>query len=105
MIILRKSALGQDCMIQLPGICNRNPETVVLCHLGGAGMALKSPDYHAAFGCSSCHDVIDGRVKSDYNREELIYIMMHAILRTQDYWFKIGYLVEVKPVAKKIKIF
>ncbi len=47
------------------GVCNRNPETVVLCHSNaladGKGMGLKAPDTEAAFGCSSCHDVLDGR--------------------------------------------
>lgn len=30
---LRDSARGQCCTLQIPGICNSNPETTVLCHL------------------------------------------------------------------------
>lgn len=62
---IRKAARGQDCMLALPGVCNRDPETVVLCHSNaladGKGMGLKAPDTAACFGCSSCHDLLDGR--------------------------------------------
>lgn len=62
---IRKAARGQDCTMALPGVCNRDPETVVLCHSNsladGKGMGLKAPDTAACFGCSSCHDLLDGR--------------------------------------------
>lgn len=62
---IRKSAQGEDCLIRIPGICNANPETTVLCHdnrlSSGKGMGLKAPDTEAAYGCSCCHDVLDGR--------------------------------------------
>jgi hypothetical protein len=65
MTLIRKAARGQDCTIQLHGICNRDPATSVLCHSNeladGKGMGLKAPDTAAAFGCSACHDVLDGR--------------------------------------------
>jgi len=61
---IRRAAAGQDCTLQLPG-CNRDPATTVLCHSNyladGKGMGLKAPDHAAAFGCSACHDVLDGR--------------------------------------------
>lgn len=62
---IRKAARGEDCTIVLPGVCNHNPDTTVLCHSNrladGKGMGLKAPDTAAAFGCSACHDVIDAR--------------------------------------------
>jgi len=59
---LRKSAKGEECTLQIHPYCNGNPETVVLCHLpSDSGMGQKSPDWWAAYGCSSCHDMIDGR--------------------------------------------
>lgn len=65
MTAIRKAARGEDCTIRLPGVCNQNPETTVLCHdnrlASGKGMGLKAPDTEAAFGCSCCHDVLDGR--------------------------------------------
>lgn len=62
---IRKSARGEDCTLMIPGVCNRDPETVVLCHSNrledGKGMGLKAPDKEGAYGCSCCHDVLDGR--------------------------------------------
>ncbi|MBY0239679.1 MAG: DUF1364 domain-containing protein, partial [Burkholderiaceae bacterium] len=29
---IRRAAQGQDCTLQLAGVCNYNPETTVLCH-------------------------------------------------------------------------
>jgi len=60
---ITKSARGEECQIRLPGICNFNPETTVFCHFGGAGMGRKHYDIHGAYGCSSCHDAVDGRFK------------------------------------------
>ena len=63
---LRDSARGEDCTLQIHPYCNSNPETTVLCHLpSGSGMGQKSPDWFAVYGCSSCHDIIDGRVTKD----------------------------------------
>ncbi|MGP0834860.1 nuclease domain-containing protein [Serratia sp. CY85251] len=31
--VLRDSARGHCCTLQIPGICNGNTETTVLCHL------------------------------------------------------------------------
>jgi len=62
---IRRAAKGQDCTIRLPMVCNFNPETTVLCHSNkladGKGLGIKAPDTRAAFGCSACHDVLDGR--------------------------------------------
>jgi hypothetical protein len=69
---LRKLARGRECQIRIPGVCNGNPETTVLCHLNGGGMGIKEDDILAAWGCSSCHDAVDGRGKHSaimYNSE------------------------------------
>jgi hypothetical protein len=62
---IRRAARGQECTLQILGVCNGEPETVVLCHSNsladGKGMGLKAPDTAACFGCSSCHDILDGR--------------------------------------------
>ncbi|MCW6608452.1 DUF1364 domain-containing protein [Yersinia ruckeri] len=83
---LRDSARGQCCTLQIPGICNGNPETTVLCHLPSSthGMGYKSDDYWAVFGCSDCHDVLDGRVPYEWQPgelEEAILLALHATLR------------------------
>ena len=50
---LREYARGKPCMIRLPGICNRDNTTTVLCHeriSGLSGAGLKAPDFFAAWG-------------------------------------------------------
>ena len=52
-------------MMRIPGVCNGNNETTVACHSNlaahGKGMGIKADDRYVAWGCSSCHDAIDGR--------------------------------------------
>lgn len=83
---LRKSAKGENCTLQIHPYCNGNPETVVLCHLPseGKGMALKSPDHWAAYGCSNCHNIIDGRWNTDLSDAEILRCMMRGLYRTQE---------------------
>ena len=82
---LRKSARGEPCQIRLDG-CNAgvNNETVVLAHLNGAGLALKAYDVHGAYCCHSCHDVLDGRKPSDYDKEWLELIHLRGVIKTQE---------------------
>lgn len=63
---LRKEAKGRECQVRIPGVCNKNPETVVLAHLNnkalfGVGTGQKVPDIFASWACSACHDAIDSR--------------------------------------------
>lgn len=85
---LRDSARGQCCTLQIPGICNGNPETTVLCHLPSNthGMGYKSDDYWAVFGCSSCHDAIDGRIPYDWRPGELNELLFYGLHRTISIW-------------------
>lgn len=89
---LRKSAKGQECFIRIPGVCNWNPETTVLCHVNGGGMGLKSDDMAGAFGCSSCHLAVDGKpeIKHGFSYIEILLMFLQGVLRTQEYWRKIG---------------
>ncbi len=66
----------------MPGICNGNPETVVLCHLNGAGMGMKSSDIHASYGCSECHDEADRRTRRIGSATAELY-HLHGMVRTQ----------------------
>lgn len=65
MTAIRKSARNQECTLRFPGVCNFDISTTVLCHSNlvadGKGLSIKAPDTAAAYGCSACHDVLDGR--------------------------------------------
>jgi hypothetical protein len=92
---LRNLARGRPCMIRMPGVCNGNPETTVLCHLrmaGITGMSLKANDLLGAWGCSECHRYvdthgIDGRTA-----------LLEGMARTQAVLIKEG-RIEVLPEA------
>lgn len=80
---IRQSARGEDCQIRIPGYCNFNNETTVLCHKNGGGAGMKSNDIHAAYGCSGCHDVIDGRIQTEFSQDEIKVMFYDGMVRTQ----------------------
>ncbi len=82
---LRKEARGRECQIRIPGVCNGNPETVVLTHYrlaGTCGTGMKPNDAQAAWGCTACHDVCDGRTKV-ITRDEARLYHAEGVMRTQ----------------------
>lgn len=85
---LEDAARGQPCLVRIPGVCNGNPETTVLAHIGIAGirgMGKKPVSLCATWACAACHDVIDGRVKSTLSREYIKACAMDGVLRTLTY--------------------
>lgn len=60
---IRNAARGEDCTMGIVGACSRDASTTVLAHLpdDSHGIARKADDVSAAFCCSACHDVADGR--------------------------------------------
>jgi hypothetical protein len=80
---IRDSARGEECLIRIPSVCNRNPETTVFCHLPELAMGGKSSDLFGAYGCSSCHDCVDGRVTIGIDLLEIIIYFYEGIFRTQ----------------------
>lgn len=86
---LRSSAKGQDCTLRLVGICNFNPETTVLCHVGvNSGVGTKSGDNMAVFGCSSCHSELDSCARHSYAAD-----VVRALGETQQAWIDNGLMV------------
>ena len=89
---LRKLAQGKPCMIRLPG-CNGGGFDIdgnsksCLCHYrlaGYVGGAQKPDDFaFGAWGCAPCHDLVDGRTKSDHDRQTLRLAHAEGCLRTQ----------------------
>ena len=103
-INLRKEARGRECQIRIPGVCNGNSETVVLCHLNnkrlfGVGTGQKVPDMFGAWGCSACHDVVDGRRKWTYkdtwiSEDEIRFTFYEGVFRTMNILLNEGKLGE-----------
>ena len=80
---LRKYAKWEPCQVRIPMVCNHNPETTVLAHLNGSGLATKQPDLLGAHCCSACHALYDSRVGNrDYTAEQIKIMMYEGILRT-----------------------
>ncbi|MBP8216020.1 MAG: DUF1364 family protein [Thauera sp.] len=94
---LRRSARGQNCTLRLPHVCNFDPRTTVLCHLPGhaRGMGTKEADMHAVYGCSACHDVIDGRTRTNLGDALILEAMLRALSETQALMVEAG-LITVK---------
>jgi hypothetical protein len=84
---IQKFARGQDCTLLLDGVCNRDTETTILAHHSklelGKGRGHKVNDLFAAHLCYACHQVVDGQVKSGFEREWIDYQMIRAVLLTQ----------------------
>jgi hypothetical protein len=101
--VLRNSARGQSCLIRLPGVCNFDPATTVLAHLNGGGMALKKPDLQGAFGCSCCHDVVDGRARVKHmDRQEIELAHRQGVERTQNHWLENGLIIVGRPTREDL---
>ena len=83
MSAIRKAARGEECTLNIAGVCSFDPETVVLCHFpsDSHGIGFKSPDVSAGFGCAKCHDALDGR-RAGLSREDKEFYMRRSQTRT-----------------------
>jgi len=83
---IRDSAKGEACTFAIPGVCNHDTATTVLCHLPDEshGAGRKSDDLSAAYGCSACHDWIDRRMsqRSELEEADRQWYMRRAQTRT-----------------------
>lgn len=95
---LTDAAKGQQCTLDIPGICMGGTETTVACHspLGEDRNGTKAPDFAAMDGCMHCHAVIDRREKmpdGDYIvTDEQRFYVHRAIMRTLANRFERGVL-------------
>jgi hypothetical protein len=91
---LRKLAKGQPCMIRAVGVCNFDSATTVLCHVrlvGLSGIGMKIDDEFGAWGCSNCHDWVDGR-SGRAGKDERRLVLLEGMLRTQHALKQLGKL-------------
>lgn len=82
---LRREAIDRECQIRLSG-CQSGP--CCLCHwrqIGISGGGLKAPDFIGAWGCASCHDLVD-RIERESAEVQLDFA--RAIFRTQHQLWK-----------------
>jgi len=81
---LRKYAKGQPCQVMLPNVCisGGENETTVLAHLPSFGIAQKSGDLLGSHICAACHDVVDGRVPSDKDKDMVRNFFNEGVIRT-----------------------
>lgn len=80
----KDAARGQPCTLNIAGVCNYDPETVVFAHFPDEshGMAKKADDFIGGDCCSSCHDAIDGRVKCEEYQQHKGFYLRRAQNRT-----------------------
>ena len=73
---IRQSARGEDCTLNIDGVCSYDPATVVLAHSNryedGKGMGLKSDDAKGCYACYQCHMWLDhGWAQTNATKEEM----------------------------------
>ena len=79
---IQESAHLEDCTFNFEG-CTHNPEQTVLCH--DTRYVEGSPrrcDARAAYGCMTCHDIVDDRLPNDMDMIEQGYEWGRAIAKT-----------------------
>ncbi len=72
-------------MVRAPGICTGDPATTVLAHYrlaGYCGTGMKPDDAMGSWACDACHSAIDGRTKTEHDRETLRLYHAEGVMRT-----------------------
>lgn len=91
---IMSAAEGQPCAIRVASLIGKSCagiETTVGCHLPviGKGTGTKVTDLAVAFGCSVCHDIVDGRDKVAHDvmttryPAAYAYRLLNALVETQ----------------------
>ena len=87
MSAITQSARDQECTLRIVGYCNHNPETTVYAHFPdgtGGSNKLGGDLANGCHACSTCHDVLDGRINHDvtkYDLERYMRIAQRSTLR------------------------
>ena len=80
---IRDASRGEECTLQIFGVCVGGTETTVLAHLHDEqfGKSMKANDSSGVFACFGCHDEIDGRTRKTAG-EDLTWYKLRALQRT-----------------------
>ena len=91
---ITQSARGEECTLNIAGVCSYDPETVVFCHFpdGAQGMGIKASDLSGAYGCYACHQVVDGHARCDEFIDNRDWYLRRAQNRTLERMFDKGIL-------------
>lgn len=85
---LLDSAHGAPCTMQVPGVCNRDPASVVSAHLHDEsfGMGEKADDSSTVHSCLNCHTWLDrAEWLGKTSEADVLRIMLRAMQRTLRY--------------------
>ena len=92
---LLDSSRDRVCTFNFQG-CNYDSSTTVACHANydfcGKGTSIKASDIFSADGCSYCHDIYDGRAKSNYTDQEKQWFFWRAFVKTLNRRISEGYV-------------
>ena len=86
---ITQSARNESCTINLIGVCNYNPDSVVWAHsnkgIHGKGLGLKAKDENGAYACYQCHMTYDRQIKRPKNLslEDVEAAFTIAMLKSQ----------------------
>ncbi len=92
---IKAAARGEDCSIQIAGVCTNKTFTTVLIHLPfkDAGMGRKETDISSCFACSDCHDIVDRRVINEEFEKNRDWYLRRAMVRTIEKLVGMGIVV------------
>lgn len=85
---ITQSARAEVCTMNVSGVCNYNPETVVFAHfrwLGDCGTGIKPSDLQGAYACSECNRWTDSPSPKERNvayESDRNFYGMRAMVRT-----------------------
>lgn len=78
------AAQGENCTLQIAGVCHNDSETVVACHLpdrSGGSNRLTGP-LSIAFGCHRCHHLLDNPNTLILRTADREFYMRRGMMRT-----------------------
>ena len=85
-------AKGKPCLMQVPGVCNNNPETTVAAHSNshehGKAGARKADDCYSVWACYACHAWLD-QGQGAQNRKVADELFKAAWARQRTEWDKL----------------